>query len=203
MAARRSTPGRCAPRRTRPSPAAGARGGRARGRPACGPPRAARSRPAAARNSLASAWASSPSPSSSWIALSCWRRKYSRWPFSSSDWTWDWILVPIATTSSSRARISERRRSRLATSSSSSSACFSSVGSRSAPAIRWREHRRVIDVGDHHLELLGQVRDLPDDRGERLLDVAHQRGQLGAALDDVGGLGDLGHQVGLGLGPVR
>jgi hypothetical protein len=25
-------------------------------------------------------------PSSSWIAFSCWRRKYSRWPLSNSDW---------------------------------------------------------------------------------------------------------------------
>ncbi len=41
------------------------------------------------RSSLTSACWSSPSPSSSWIAYSCWRRKYSRWPFSISDWTWD------------------------------------------------------------------------------------------------------------------
>ena len=89
------------------------------------------------RSSFTSAWTSSASPSSSWIALSCWRRKYSRWPLSSSDWTWDWIFDPIATTSSSRARISDRRRRRLETSTSSSNSCFSSVGIRSAPAIRW------------------------------------------------------------------
>ena len=85
----------------------------------------------------ASAADSSNSPSSSWIALSCWRRTYSRWPLSISDWTCDWIFVPIEMTSSSRASSSTRRRSRLATSTSSSSACFSSVFSRSEPAIRW------------------------------------------------------------------
>ena len=126
-AATRSTPGSCGSRRTRPSPAAAARAGRARGRPACGPPRGAPARSSCARSSADLACTSSLSPSSSWIAFSCWRRKYSRWPLSSSDWTCDWIFEPIATTSSSRARISESRRSRLETSSSSSSSCFSSV----------------------------------------------------------------------------
>ena len=37
------------------------------------------------RSSLTSACCSSPSPSSSWIAFSCWRRKNSRWPLSISD----------------------------------------------------------------------------------------------------------------------
>ena len=100
---------------------------------------------------------SSNSPSSSWIALSCWRRTYSRWPLSISDWTWVWISEPIEMTSSSRASDSARRRSRLATSTSSSSACFSSVGSRSEPAIRWLSVARVVDVGDRELQLLGQV----------------------------------------------
>jgi hypothetical protein len=49
-----------------------------------------------------------------------------------------------------------------------------------------RERGRVLEVGHRHLQLLGQVRDLLDDVRERLLDVAHQRGQLGALLDDVG-----------------
>ena len=84
------------------------------------------------------AWVSSVSPSSSWMAFSCWRRKYSRWLFSISDWTWAWILEPSSSTSSSRFSNSVRRRSRLETSISSSSSCFSSVFSRSAPAIRCR-----------------------------------------------------------------
>ena len=46
------------------------------------------------RSSSTSACCSSPSPSSSWIAFSCWRRKYSRWPLSISDWTCDWICEP-------------------------------------------------------------------------------------------------------------
>ena len=59
------------------------------------------------------------------------------------------------------------------------------------------ERARVVDVGDRELQLLGEVRIALDDRGERLLDVAHQRlelGRLGGNL--VGQLGDLGHQVG-------
>ncbi len=59
------------------------------------------------------------------------------------------------------------------------------------------ERGRVVEVGDRHLQLLGEVRDLLDDVAERLLDVAHQRGQLRAFLDDVGQLGDARREVGL------
>ena len=54
-----------------------------------------------------SACSGSASPSSCWIAFSCWRRKYSRWPFSISDCTCDWIFEPSSNTSSSRFRIAE------------------------------------------------------------------------------------------------
>ncbi len=37
---------------------------------------------------------------------------------------------------------------------------------------------RILDVGDHDLQLFGQVRDLGHDVGEGLLDVAHQRDQF-------------------------
>ena len=63
------------------------------------------------------------------------------------------------------------------------------------------ERRRVVDVGDRHLQLLRQVGDLLDDLREGALDVAGQRLQLGAGLADVGQLGDPRHQVGL-LGDV-
>ena len=59
------------------------------------------------------------------------------------------------------------------------------------------ERRRVVDVGDRHLQLLRQVGDLLDDLREGALDVAGQRLQLGAGLDHVGQLGDPRHQVGL------
>ncbi len=130
------------------------------------------------RSSATSASAGSRSPSSSWIALSCSRRTYSRCVLSSSDCTCDWIRDPIAATSSSRARISDSRRSRRPTSRSSSSACFSSAGIRSAPAIRCASADGSAEVRDRELELLGQVRDVLDDPAERLLHVAHQRGQL-------------------------
>ncbi len=45
------------------------------------------------------------------------------------------------------------------------------------------ERRRVVDVGDRHLQLLRQVGDLLDDLREGALDVAGQRLQLGARLD--------------------
>ena len=64
-----------------------------------------------------------------------------------------------------------------------------------------RQHARVLDVRDHDLELFGEVGHLAHDVGERLLDVSHQRGELGRVLDDVGELGDLGDEVGLGRDP--
>ena len=63
------------------------------------------------------------------------------------------------------------------------------------------ERRRVVDVGDRHLQLLRQVGDLLDDLREGALDVAGQRLQLGAVGDLVGQLGDPGDEVGL-LGDV-
>ena len=63
------------------------------------------------------------------------------------------------------------------------------------------ERRRVVDVGDRHLQLLRQVGDLLDDLREGALDVAGQRLELGARLDHVGQLGDPRDQVGL-LGDV-
>ena len=57
------------------------------------------------RSSATSACSGSASPSSAWIAFSCCRRKYSRWPFSISDCICDWIFEPSSKTSSSRLRI--------------------------------------------------------------------------------------------------
>ena len=64
------------------------------------------------------------------------------------------------------------------------------------------ERGRVLEVGDRHLQLLGEVRDLLDDLAERLLDVAHQRGQLGPLVEHVGQLGDARREVGLGAEPL-
>ena len=63
------------------------------------------------------------------------------------------------------------------------------------------QRRRVVEVGDRHLQLLGQIGDLLDDLREGALHVAGQRLQLGAVLDHVGKLIDPRHQVGL-LGDV-
>ena len=111
------------------------------------------------RSSFISACCSSPSPSSSWIAFSCWRRKYSRWPFSISDWTCDWIFVPSSSTSSSRLSIREISRRRPRRPRSRAAACFSSVFRRMRRGDEVRERARVVDVRGRELQLLGQVRD--------------------------------------------
>ena len=91
------------------------------------------------RSSAISACSGSSSPSSCWIAFSCWRRKYSRCPFSISDCTCDWIFEPSSNTSSSRFRIAETIRSRCSTSISSRISWRSSVLIvRSVEATRWQ-----------------------------------------------------------------
>ena len=79
-----------------------------------------------------------PRRAPAWIAFSCWRRKYSRWPFSISDCTCDWIFEPSSSTSTSRERIAEMWRRRCSTSACSRSSWRSSVGIvRSVEATRW------------------------------------------------------------------
>ena len=124
---RRSSRGRCAPRCTRRRRAASSTGDRARAAPPSSPPRAGR-RPRASRAAPRSrAVCSSPSPSSFWMALSCSRRKYSRWFLPTSDCTCDWIFEPSSRTSSSliSSRLSRSRRAR--TSSVCSTSCLVSV----------------------------------------------------------------------------
>ena len=65
------------------------------------------------------------------------------------------------------------------------------------------ERRGVVQVGDRHLELLRQVRDVLDDAPERLLHVAHERGQLRSLAHDVGRLLDLRDEVRLLGGEAR
>ena len=128
------------------------------------------------RSSFTSACSGSPSPSSCWIAFSCWRRKYSRWPFSISDWTCDWIFEPSSSTSASRERIAETRRSRFSTSGSSSSSWRSAVGIvRSVEATRWARALAVVDVRGRELQLGRQVGGEADDLREQALHVARQR----------------------------
>ena len=185
----------CGSRRTRPRPAAASRAARARARrPSC----ASSGRffcSICSRSSASSACCSSPSPSSSWIAFSCWRRKYSRWPFSSSDWTCDWIFVPSSTTSSSRLRMRSTSRSRSETSLCSSSACFSSVFSRSVEATRCESALGSSTLAAASSSSDGQVRDERDQAAELVLDAAGERLELGRLLDLVGHDRELADQV--------
>ena len=57
----------------------------------------------------------------------------------------------------------------------------------------------ILQVGDRHLELLGQVGHLLDDPRERALHVAEEAFELGGGRDVVGYLLDAGHEVGLRL----
>ena len=64
------------------------------------------------------------------------------------------------------------------------------------------EQTRVVDVGHHDLELVGQVGDVAGDGRERLLNVAHQRGQFRTGDDDVRPLGDLRHEIRVARDPA-
>ena len=64
-----------------------------------------------------------------------------------------------------------------------------------------RERRRLVDVGDRELQLLGQVRDLLDDLAEGALHVAGERLELVAFCEHVGHRLDPGDEVRL-LGDV-
>ena len=153
------------------------------------------------RSSVISACCSSASPSSSWIAFICWRRKNSRWPLSISDSTCDWILVPRRTTSSSRVRISLRRRRRFADVDLLQQPLLLLDADAQRARDQVAQGRRVVEVGDRELELLGQIGDLLDDLAEGVLNVAGQRLELGRGLEHVGDRLDAGDQVGL-LGHV-
>ena len=156
---------------------------RARARRPCARRRGASARRVARASSLTSACSGSPSPSSSWIALSCWRRKYSRCPFSISDCTCDWIFEPSSKTSTSRERIAEIWRSRCST-STVSRMLLALLGRDRAQRRRdeVRERARVVDVRRGELKLLGQVRREADDLREQALHVARQRLDLGRVV---------------------
>ena len=64
------------------------------------------------------------------------------------------------------------------------------------------ELRRVVEVRDRHLQLLGQVGHLLDDAREGRLHVAVERLELRRRLDYVGRLLDAGDQVGVGRDEV-
>ena len=70
---------------------------------------------------------SSISPSSSLMALSCWRSTYSRWLRPISSWTWLLIFSRTLSTSCWRERNCSTLRRRVLRSNVSSTSCFSST----------------------------------------------------------------------------
>ena len=172
---------------------AASRAARARGRPPSAPPRAARRAPRAARAAPRPPPApGSPSPSSCWIAFSCWRRKYSRWPFSISDCTCDWIFEPSSNTSSSRYE--DRRdgpQALLDVDLLEDLLALLRLDRAQRRGDEVAERARVVDVRRRELQLLRQVRREPDDPREQALDVARQRLELGRLVEHVGQLAEL------------
>ncbi len=136
---------------------------RARASPPSRRPPAARAPRAARASSSISACSGSPSPSSSWIAFSCWRRKNSRWPFSSSDCTCDWIFVPSSNTSSSRLRISETSRRRSLDVDELEQLLLLVRLQAEGRRDEMTERARVVDVRRRDLQLFRQIRDEADD----------------------------------------
>ncbi len=119
------------------------------------------------------------SPSSSWIAFSCWRRTYSRC---------DHLHLghDLATGSCepigddvelAREDLASSARRRLATSTSSSSACFSSILIRSAPAIRCASADGSSRLATAICSSSGRYGTCSMMLREGLLDVADQRGR--------------------------
>ena len=138
-----------------------------------------------ARSSLISACWSSTSPSSCWIALSCWRRKYSRWPFSISDWTLrldpgteleDLQLAVEDRGDSAQPFLHVRQLEQLLL-------LLGLDPERRGDEVAQRA--RVVDVRGGQLQLFREVGDEADDPGEEALDVARERLDLGRVGEDV------------------
>jgi len=142
---------------------AASRAGRAHGRRPFFTSSRSSSSASRSRSSFTSACSASPSPSSVLDRLQLpGAGKYSRWPFSISDWTGTGSSSRAQRLSSSRFRINEISRSRAADSVSSSRCCFSSVLIRrvrrrdtesalGSSTLRRRSlvRREVGDQGDH------------------------------------------------------
>ena len=151
------------------------------------------------RSSASSACCSSPSPSSSWIAFSCWRRKNSRWPLSISDWTCDWIFEPSSTTSSSRLRIIEDLPQPHGDVGLFEQALLLLGLEAQRRGDEVRERARVVHVRGGELELGREVGDERDQPSELVLDVAGERLELGALLEILRHLAELADEVRLVL----
>ncbi len=147
------------------------------------------------RSSLISAWVSSVSPSSSWMALSCCRSTYSRWFLSISDCTWSWIFEPSSRTSSSRFMRAVRRRRRLRQLDLFQQILLLLGLEAHGGGDEVAQNGRVVDAGGRHLQLVGQVGHQLDDLGVDRDQVPLQGLQLGPLLDHVGEVVDLGLQV--------
>ena len=129
--------GRCGRPSAPPTPRACARAATARARRPCATSSGGSASASWRRSSSTSACSSSASPSSSRIALSCWRRKNSRWPLlqvESGRRSGSWR--PSSSSSSSRLQSTVRRRRRASRSDSSSSSWRSSTDRRIDDAIR-------------------------------------------------------------------
>ena len=111
--------------------------------------------------------------------------------------------MPISTTSSSRARISESRRSRLAdvVLLQQRLALLGRDPQRAGDQVR--ERGRVLEVGDRHLQLLGQVRRLLDDLREHLARRCARAPRAPGPPSTTSGSSETrADEVGVGRGPL-
>ena len=107
------------------------------------------------------------------------------------------MRLPISTSSSSRARISESRLQPLRHVQLLEQPLLLLGLDAQRSGDHVRQLRRVVDVRDRQLELLGQVRELLDDAREGGLDVALEPLELRRRHELVGQLRDARDEVGL------
>ena len=182
---------------------AASRAGRARGRPPCATSSGSFTSSTRSRSSATSACSGSPSPSSSWIAFSCWRRKYSRWPFSISDCDLrldlraelDDLELAVEDRRALRAGAPRRRPARAAAASPRSSGAASRRRGGRARSGRRRSRRRAA------APRAGTGR-APMMRAKSVWTLRRQRLDLGRLLEHVRHLDELADEVRLVLDPV-
>ena len=117
------------------------------------------------------------------MALSCSRRKYSRWFFPTSDCTCDWIFDPSSRTSSSLISSRFRTSMRARMSSVSSTSCLTAVPIVvRLDAMKSASLPGIGDVGGQRLEVVRQERRERHDLLKVALDVPLQRVDLEVIL---------------------
>ena len=137
------------------------------------------------QSSATSGFSLSLSPSSSWIALICWRRKWSRWALVSSEPTCSWILVESSRTASCRERILPEPLQPGPDVDLAQQLLLLLDRERQARGQQVGQPARLAGVHRRDLQLLGNLLALVDHPLEEPVDVMHQGVELDPFLDDL------------------